>query len=386
MNRPKILNFLSHNILASKSLFDVSQQEQEDYLCKLREPKDVIERSYLQYKCQIYFVPVWRQLILNTMSFFIIWLWFLRTFFCKKKVSKSVEAIIDTKGLKENIIPLSLKNRFKQFQEVNWREGSYIDICDRKFLFEIIKRYPFSGWFLLKIFIKIFNYSFIIKQYNPKFIIVHNEYSFTSSILTGYCRKNEVQHINIMHGEKLYYIRDSFFEYDEIYVWDEHYVKLFQKLRAKTNKYHIELPPALFINVEKFQKDEYYCDLKYYATDQTKDEFKQIRKIFDKIESKGLKCCLRPHPRSTNINVMKQFFRQDQIEVPNLSIEESLVNCHYVVSLYSTVLLQGYYINKIIIIDDMVYNEKFKKLFEYNYLILTKSYRLLSDFITSNID
>jgi len=384
MDRFKILKFLSHNLLATKGTFDIPQQKQEYYLWKLKEPKDTIERSYLQYKCQFYFVPAWRRLLLNTMSLFVIWIWILKMFFCKKEKKESVEAIIGTKGYREKIIPPSFEKRFNQIQEVDWTEGSYISMWDWNFLFVIAKRYPMSGWFLLKNFMRISNYSFIIEQYNPQFIIDDNESSFTSSMLTEYCRKKGIRHIDIMHGEKLYNIRDSFFEFDEIYVWDEHYIRLFQKLRAKTNQYHIELPPAILIDAEKFRREDCYCDLKYYATYQTKDELRQIRKIFDVIESKGLKCCLRLHPRYSDVDVVKQYFRQDQMEASYFTIEESLVNCRYVVGLYSTVLLQGYYIKKELILDDVVYGETLKKLYEYDYLLLSKPYRLLSEFISTN--
>ena len=380
MDRFKISK-LSLKVLVTKSPLDVPQQKQEDYLKKLKEPKDAIERSYLQYKCQSYFVLTWRRFLLNMISLFVIWIWVLKILFCKKEKKEFVEAIIDTKGCNEKIVPLSLKKRFNHIQEINWEEGAYINGWDWNFLCTVIKRYPMSVWFLLKIFIKISNYSFFIQQYNPRVIIVHNEFSFSSSILTEYCRKKGIQHINIMHGEKLYNIRDSFFEYDEIYVWDEHYMHLFQKLRAKTNQYYIELPPAILIDTKTNQRGDCWCDLKYYATNQSENELKQIREIFDIIENMGLKCCLRPHPRNRNINRIKKYFRQDQIEASSVTIEESLVNCRYIVGLYSTVLLQGYYIKKEIILDDIVYGETLKNLYEYDYLLLSKSYCLLSEFI-----
>lgn len=63
----------------------------------------------------------------------------------------------------------------------------------------------------------------MITKYQSKAIVVHNEYSFTSSILTAYCETRNVLHINVMHGEKMYYIRDSYFRYDRCYVWDAYY-------------------------------------------------------------------------------------------------------------------------------------------------------------------
>ena len=69
----------------------------------------------------------------------------------------------------------------------------------------------YTAIFSLKVTIKVAGYSFMITKYQSKAIVVHNEYSFTSSILTAYCETRNVLHINVMHGEKMYYIRDSYF-------------------------------------------------------------------------------------------------------------------------------------------------------------------------------
>lgn len=75
----------------------------------------------------------------------------------------------------------------------------FADIC---FLLHVFLRYPLYCYFLLKVTIKVAGYSFMITKYQSKAIVVHNEYSFTSSILTAYCETRNVLHINVMHGER----------------------------------------------------------------------------------------------------------------------------------------------------------------------------------------
>ena len=81
--------------------------------------------------------------------------------------------------------------------------------------------------------VKLAMYRYQYEVYHPKAMIVDEEYSYTSSFLTEYCHRLGVEHIDIMHGEKLYFIRDTFFCFDRCYVWDGYYRDLFCQLRAE---------------------------------------------------------------------------------------------------------------------------------------------------------
>ena len=76
-------------------------------------------------------------------------------------------------------------------------------------------------------------YSHAIRQYAPRAIVVHNEPSYTVSFLTMCCNKYGIRHINVKHGERLYNIRDSYFRFDECYVWSKYYVNLFKSLNVE---------------------------------------------------------------------------------------------------------------------------------------------------------
>ena len=207
----KILIFLLGEFSKlDKVLFDLSVENQNRYLSSLPIPNDDIDRSYLQYRCQSFFSPCWKTVLLNIVAAFLIpfsvfYLW-LKSFFYTS-CSSNLEALGDFKRFEE-IVPDELNSEFRISNDV-WLLGSCLSFADICFLLHVFLRYPLYCYFLLKVTIKVAGYSCMITKYQSKAIVVHNEYSFTSSILTAYCETRNVLHINVMHGEKMYYIRDS---------------------------------------------------------------------------------------------------------------------------------------------------------------------------------
>ena len=62
----KILIFLLGEFSKlDKVLFDLSVENQNRYLSSLPIPNDDIDRSYLQYRCQSFFSPCWKTVLLN---------------------------------------------------------------------------------------------------------------------------------------------------------------------------------------------------------------------------------------------------------------------------------------------------------------------------------
>ena len=212
----KIANYIDKK---QNSLFDFDVKKQEMFLKKFKEPFDDIERSYFQYKCQMKFNSVILKVIFTILSLPLIIIYII---LAQKKVLKKQygDAVFISNGIPTNLIPNSLYEEY-DIVVCDTVSGKHLGKSDFKFIFKILKRYPFSWFFLLKSILKIEQYSFIIETYNPKAIIVCSEYSFTSSLLTEYCIDKKITHIDIMHGEKLYYIRDSFFRFNRCYVWNK---------------------------------------------------------------------------------------------------------------------------------------------------------------------
>lgn len=351
-------------------MFSFSIENQKVFLENLCLPKDDIERSYNQYLCQRAMRKKPFSFVSNIASGAIILFYIIRTYSRKYELVKKHNAIFLHDGKNNSIIPMSLWE--EEYGDIIRSDGQdyVLTTWDLKYIFNIWKRHPLSMEFLLKNVIKIARYRALVIKNNPKAIIVCVEYSYTSSLLTDWCSKNGVQHINVMHGEKLFYIRDSFFRFHKCYVWDEYYVELFMKLRADVEQFIVEVPEALHFSEKKYYNKE--LDFTYYLMDESKEELIKILDIMKILKNKGYSVAVRPHPRYSDratINVL--FEGVTYIEDGNVvSIEESILRTRNAISLYSTVLNQAYHNGVDIVIDDISDKKKYNKLYELQYRIM----------------
>ena len=104
-------------------------------------------------------------------------------------------AVFIREGVTSKIIPEELKREFETISEVSFHESLNFNKADKKFIYKIIGRYGVNPYFCLRIILKIGLYSRVINTHNPLAIITHIEYSFTSSVLTEYCKINDIEHI-----------------------------------------------------------------------------------------------------------------------------------------------------------------------------------------------
>ena len=362
------------------ALFSYDVGKQKKYITKLGNPRDEIERSYFQYKCQMQFNGKGITFLLNLVSFPVAILYWFKY---KKKIQvnqlEQKNLVFFRDGKPENILPNSLKKRYKDI-ECNPIEGALLTGKDKKFIREIICRYPFSWQFILKCLIKIGRYSFVIEEYSPEAIVVCAEYSFTSSALTAYCKRKNIKHIDVMHGEKMYYMRDSFFKFDECYIWDEYYKKVLVSMKADKSQFVVEVPDSLKFDGELIRTQKY--DYTYYLGAESEEVLKKISKILEQLYKSGKKISIRPHPRYSNIDFVKKIFAFANVEdIEKISIEQSLLQPDAAISLYSTVLNQALYNSIPIIIDNVSNPENFNKLKKLGYICLYKEHRLLSEVV-----
>lgn len=361
------------------ALFTFPIEKQIEFLNSLSEPKDDLNRSYLQYKCQIKRIPKVDFFIQNIGSIILLILYWFKI--PRKNLDVNicnVDAIFFQNGISDSILPQSLINKYKNIVYKNYDDALLLIKQDRKFIIKIWKKYPLDFYFLLKIMIKIAAYRAEIEKFNPKEIIVSAEYSFTSSILTEYVESMNIIHTNVMHGEKLFTISDSFFRFTQCYVWDKHYVTLFKSLRVPVNQFKIEIPKALKFSKQNVKKSYY---LKYYLSDENENDLKKIAFLFKKIQKKGYRVAIRPHPRFSDEKLIKTIFKEIELEDKSVGIEESILSCEYVCALFSTVLNQAYFNGIKIVIDDYSNQEKYIKLKKMNYLMFNKEHKVLSQFL-----
>ena len=247
---------------------------------------------------------------------------------------------------------------------------------DLALLSTLRRRYPTAFYFRFKCMAKLAMYRYQYELYHPKALIVDEEISYTTSFLTEYCHRLGVEHINVMHGEKLYYIRDSFFCFDRCYVWDECYRRLFFDLRAEPTQFRVEIPPSMQPWEKPSTPPE--VDLTYYLQEEPTEQRMQIAAALHTLQARGMVIAVRPHPLYCD-DTLLEIFSGFALEMPgNCSIEQSILRTKCAVSLYSTVLLQASINGVAVVIDDLTAPERFAQLKSLRYIMLDKPHGLLS--------
>lgn len=376
MNYFKILLFLQHG---DKSIFDIPVSKQQAFLNSLGDPKDDIDRGYKQYLCQNFFVLKWKVWLFNILAAFmfpfVLFYYLVKGRFLVR--GEHVDCMIERKGMDE-VIPNIVKEKYKPDNRY-WHESSSLTLSDLGIAYALIKKAPHHPYFVLKAIMNVVMYSDMIRRHSPQVMIQFGEFSFSSSILTAYCHRNGIKHIDIMHGEKLFFIGDAFFHYDECYVWDDHYVNLFRSLKANAGEFIVALPESMNIEVTHYLNEAVYADYKYYLAEADEDVIKHIIESMKFVQREGKTIKYRPHPRYTDINVLRKYVKEVEIEYPKeVNILESISNMEYAVGSYSTVLSQAYFSGKKIVQDDMTFVSEYEHLKEMQYILSTKDTITLS--------
>ena len=361
------------------ALFNIPVEKQKGFLEKLPEPKNDWERSFYQYKCQMFLKGRIFAIILNIISMFAYLPLYL--LYKRKSLNKSgrqINNIFLNHGLSIDTVPKELQDELNEIKTVTLGDIIYISEEDKDFLKEIRKKYPFSWHFHLKLLIKVAQYRSLIDEYRPKVMIVCSEYSFTSSILTDYLSRKGIEHINVQHGENFYFIERSFFRFHRCYLWNQRYVDLFAALRAEQKQFRIAIPRSLKFDTQLSVSKEY--DYTYYLGYNPKWQLKLIHENLLELQNKGMKISVRPHPRYSNNKYVKEIFHDMNIEMPReVDIKLSVLRTKHAVSLYSVVLQQAYENNVKVVIDDVTDSKKYLKIKELEYSLLETEHQLLSE-------
>lgn len=367
----------------NQTLFATDVRILKQILEEFPEPEDLYERSYFQYDCQMKLLPGIVVLLQNIAASILLPLYYLMLTIVKYDTPKHIGdscAVFFTDGVSIKMIPECLRTEYCAIVPSGFANEMIIGEQEKVILRIIFYRYWYSPYFVFKCMIKIGMYAAKIKNFSPKAIISYTEYSYTSSVLTEYCRSCKVEHINIMHGEKLFNIYDAFVQYDRFYVWDQHYINLFSDLRAKKEQFRIAIPYIIKEEFISTQKPIY--EYTYYLGGEVTAELRAIRDVLLRIGAPLSCVCIRYHPRYSDENEIMSIYQGFQIENPNeVSLNESFAKTKYVVAFYSTVLFQAYLSGKEVVIDDMTNAVNYKKMKELNYLMLEKPHLKLSEIV-----
>ena len=360
------------------TIFDVPVSRQKAFLESLPEPKDLLERSYAQYRCQMMLerpilrvmyqlaamllLPVYRRQLLRRPA---------------PRKEQTAEAVF-AYGSEDPILPESLRGEFSDICQVrDFQNALFLTGEDCSFLRELARRCPTAFYFRFKCMAKLAMYRSLYETYRPKAIIVSEEYSYTSSFLTEYCHRLGVEHINVMHGDKLYDIHDAFFCFDRCYIWDGYYRDLFCQLRAEPSQFRAEMPPSM--QPWDAQDVEKAVDYTYYLQAETPQMLGKIAESLQKLRKNGAKVAVRPHPVYSDMETVRRLFSDFEIEVnAEIGIETSILRTRHVIGLYSTVLYQAHINHVPVVIDDLTSPERFAQLGSLRYIMLDKPHGLLS--------
>lgn len=362
-------------------LRDVSKQR--TFLESIREPSDDIERSYAQYRCQIWLQGRISSWFINLAALPLLAAILLQP--AKKETGGSLKPTSATGGIlagSQSLLDRVPDELWATYGDIKAddTQGQQLTDQDKMYLRNVLKRHPCSWLFALKCAIKIRQYRQIIDTWAPKAIIACSEYSFTSSLLTDYLKKNGIKHINVMHGNKLFYIRDSFFRFDECYAWNNDFVNLFLKLRAEPSQFRVSIPKGM-----KFMQDakiEQTADITYYLGGEERVQIERLSTYLGELSTQGAKVRIRPHPRYTDQNLLSLFDANITIENPrDIPLEDSVLSTRYASSLYSTVLIQADLNGIPVIVDDLSDPCRYEKLKQLEFFLLERNHMLLSDFV-----
>lgn len=389
MNFTIILKNITNKIYMSKqTLFTLDVEEQKRYLSTFPDPKDLFERSYFQYKCQMKKLTIALVIVQNIVASALLPIYYIKLTMVRKVIMRHTGekcAIFFTNGIPVQMIPEIVRKEYNEIIPCNLAEEMNINKQEKKVLGVLFKRYWHAPYFVFKCMLKIGMYAAKIEKFNPIAIISYSEYSYTSSVLTEYCRLRGVEHINIMHGEKLFNIRDTFVNYDRYYVWEEFYINLLTDLRADKYQFRIAVPNSVRLDCKS--KDEPIYDYTYYLGGEKTEVLLAIRDALMRTGVHGSRICIRYHPRYCDSSEINHIFKEFQIENPTeVPLNISLSKTRYAVSLYSTVLYQSYESSKEIIIDDISDKVKYEKLRELRYIMLERPHRKLSEYLSNGED
>lgn len=341
------------------------------------EPKNGFERAWYQFSLRKKTLN--KKMCIISKAYYFILFNLLLVYLCLKRRYLKYEKykliyikISNNQGvLSDNII----QNR--AYKEIDFDEGFLLDKDVFKFINKCIHSTKLDFEFLFRILFNLSKYEYVIKKYSPDEIITTYESSYTSSILTEFCRSKGITHTNFMHGEKLLGPYNTFFMFDRFYVWDVHYIELFNKSRALVDEYLIYNP---WENINVIGNIPITKDYTFYLSIPNQIEIEKLKVIVSFLKSQNLIVKIRLHPSVLNLKDIN--INSDILENSNdIDIVKSIKSSKFIVSLSSTVLFQAYCMGKDVIIDDITNAEEFDRLLNLDYIMLSKKHELLSQII-----
>lgn len=372
-------------------------EDQKSYLEKLGKPKDQYEKAYFKYKCHAYYhYSLLIRIVYNFVG--LIMVPFFAILLALKSTKKEFSAFVPdgailivspTMGYKD-IFPPQIGEKYTSIKEVKpltIRER-YMDREAWNRFGTCVARYWRHPFFCLEALIRISGNCELMYRYHPQAIIGYGwERDFIAPILLEYCKSKGVDRLTFMHGIFVYSIDKAFLSFTKYYVWEPYYVNMFTQLRASPESLEIYKPQKYNpIVAPRPEGVEYEYFLTYYFTADSKERMVRIKKCLDLFTKEGFSCKLRPHPRFTDLALLRELFPDYLIEDSSWTLADSMECSKYIAAYNSTVLAEAFYSNKEVLIDDYVDPSKFKNMIDRGYIMLSRPHKLMTEVVKESCD
>ena len=290
---------------------------------------------------------------------------------CSMPIPNKGKAVYLGSSSNAGIIPNSLQRRYLIVEEQFLEKRLYHPYM-LEFWEEETRRFRWSPFFRVQTLTYLANVAYAIWKHSPEAVITTSESSFTTSLITAFCRSLGVRHICVMHGEKLLQPGTAFFEVDTFYVWDNHYAQLFRDCGAKVGEYIVENPWKANRVGAKGNRATYYLQVPPRNMRRFANEMRRL-------ESYGWTVKLRPHPSDLDRRQYLKYFTSEYLEdAGKVNILDSIDSADMVISQYSTVLFQAWSRGVTACIDDVTNHSLFESIEDKRYIMLERDHVRLS--------
>jgi len=182
----------------------------------------------------------------------------------------------------------------------------------------------------------------LFEIYRPRFVLMYKEYDFVGSLLTWQCRRRGSSAYNVMHGDKAYFVRDSFFVFDRYYVWHDGYGVIAKELLADPGEV-VVFEPYRFRKLEIPQGSKF--DLLVVMPTMELDAAQcnawagLLKRLAVRWEVR-----IRPHPRYPPNPALMDLIKEGQLKVSDPRLETAVEAMHHarsVLGYQSTMLIEA---------------------------------------------
>ena len=352
---------------------------------------DPIQEAYRKHICRMYYFSPLRKMVINVLSFLylIIQPYRIENKHIRKEIEKTAILVERESIPSSDIFPNTIYGTY------NVRKVIYEKIADKKILTKDIellylsvkKQFWMHPYFLLQIKQSLSVISNCILEGDFQAIIVYDsERDIASPIITNWLKTYDIEYISFMHGDYLLQLIQAHMCFSKYYVWNKAYIEMFSdKLKCNIIEYEIYTPGKLQKkwNLEIIPSSHY---LTYYLSGESEKSLESLVVIFNKLNSRGLVCKVRPHPRYSYYEKINRMFDPSMIEDPhNISLKESLASTSYVVGLSTTVLNEAFIEGKEIVIDDITDVPHYNDLKDRFFIALQLPHINFSDLVAGEI-